>query len=65
MSLFAPLAAQPEALAPLLMPPAAFAILALALFLVLALVSWSYRDVANRHSQKTEGSSPDSHGAHH
>jgi hypothetical protein len=65
MSLFAILAAPAEELAPLIMPPAAFAVLALAIFLVLALVSWSYRDVANRHSHKTEGSGPDSHGAHH
>ncbi len=42
-----------EELAPLIMPPVAFAGIAAAVFLVLALITWSYRDVANRHSDKT------------
>jgi hypothetical protein len=41
-----------EELAPLILPPVAFAGIAAAVFLVLALISWSYRDVANRHSDK-------------
>ena len=42
-----------EELAPLIMPPAAFAGIAAAVFIVLAFVTWSYRDVANRHSDKS------------
>lgn len=52
-----------EHLAPLIMPPLAFAAIAAAIFLVLAIVTWSYRDVANRHSDKTGGDT--SHDAHH
>ena len=58
------LAAHEEELAPLLMPPLAFAGIAAAIFVVLALVSWSFRDVANRHSDKV-GSAGDHHGAGH
>lgn len=65
MTLFATIAAQTEELAPLIMPPAAFALIAISIFFLLGLVSWSYRDVANRHSNKTSGSGHDSHGAHH
>lgn len=50
-------------LAPLLMPPLAFAGVAVVLFAALGLVTWSYRDVANRHANKT--SHDDSHGAGH
>ncbi|MFC5501921.1 hypothetical protein ACFPJ4_06665 [Lysinimonas soli] len=42
-----------QAPAPLIMPSWAFPAIAAGAFLVLALVSWSYRDVANRHSDKT------------
>ena len=58
------LAAHEEELAPLLMPPLAFAGIAAAIFVVLALVSWSFRDVANRHSDKVR-STGDHHGAGH
>jgi hypothetical protein len=33
-----------------------FGIIAFASFLVLAAITWSYRDVANRHSHKESGS---------
>jgi heme/copper-type cytochrome/quinol oxidase subunit 2 len=36
--------------------------IAAAFFLVLAIVTWSYRDVANRHADKTAGH--DSHAGH-
>lgn len=52
-----------EELAPLIMPPVAFAGIAVGIFLVLALVSWSFRDVANRHGDKT--STADPHSGHH
>jgi hypothetical protein len=42
-----------EELAPLILPPIAFAGIAAGIFILLALITWSYRDVANRHSQKT------------
>lgn len=34
-------------------PAAAFAIIGMASFVALALITWSYRDVANRHSHKS------------
>lgn len=50
-------------LAPLLAEPWVFAAVAAAIFLVLGFVTWSYRDVANRHSDRV--SSHDSgHGGH-
>jgi hypothetical protein len=55
-SLAAIIAEHEEELAPLIMPPAAFAGIAAAVFLVLALISWSFRDVANRHSDKVSAS---------
>jgi hypothetical protein len=47
--------------APLIMPPIAFAGVAAAIFLTLALITWSFRDVANRHSDKVS----DSQDMHH
>jgi hypothetical protein len=59
------LAATSEEHHPLLMPPLAFAGVAFAVFLVLGVTTWSFRDVANRHSQKfAKGSSSDSHTGH-
>ena len=63
MSLLATILAETEEHAPLLMPPLAFAGVAVAVFLLLGFVTWSFRDVANRHSEKT--SNDDSHGAGH
>lgn len=40
-----------------------FPICAAALFLVLGLITWSYRDVAHRHSDKSAGTNE--HGAGH
>ncbi len=45
---------QHEELAPLLMPPIGFAGIAAAVFILLAAVAFSYRDVANRHRSKGE-----------
>lgn len=50
-------------LAPLIMPPLAFGAIATVFFVALAIVTWSYRDVANRHANKS--SHDDSHGAGH
>ncbi len=67
--LLAVLAATEEELAPLFMPPLAFAGVALAIFAVLGFVVWSYRDVANRNSRKTGGTTGGAadggHGAGH
>ena len=46
------LAEHEEELAPLIMPPIAFAGIAAGVFILLAFITWSYRDVANRHSDK-------------
>ncbi|CAN5495843.1 hypothetical protein BH10ACT7_BH10ACT7_24570 [soil metagenome] len=54
-----------EELAPLIMSPFAFAGIAVAFFVVVGFVNWSFRDVANRHSQKTGSAGHDSHGAGH
>ena len=50
--------------AQLVMPNWALPAIAGAFFLVTALVTWSFRDVANRHSQKTGGVGDNSHGLH-
>jgi hypothetical protein len=64
MSLLVTLVAKTEELAPLLMPPIAFAGVAVCIFVLLGFITWSFRDVANRHSNKTT-TSGDSHGAGH
>jgi hypothetical protein len=66
MTLIATLfAATSEEHVQLFMPPLAFAAIAFAFFLVLGVVTWSYRDVANRHSQKFTKGGHDSHDAGH
>lgn len=63
---FAIRAAEHEELAPLIMPAEAFAGVAIAVFVVIGFVVWSYRDVSNRHhSTASDGSSNDSHDASH
>ena len=58
-------AAEPhEELAPLLMEPIGFAAVAAAVFIALGFVTWSFRDVANRHSHKAS-KADDGHGAGH
>jgi hypothetical protein len=44
------LAAHEEELAPMIAHPLVFAGIALAVFVVLGFITWSYRDVANRHT---------------
>lgn len=65
MSLIVAVLAEAEELAPLLMPPLAFAGVAAVIFTALGFVTWSFRDVANRHSNKISKSGHDSHGAGH
>ena len=45
-------------------PAPVFGLIALAVFFTLAVIVWSYRDVADRHSQKT-GGTPADHGHGH
>ncbi|HOB57860.1 MAG TPA: hypothetical protein PKG61_09425 [Rhodoglobus sp.] len=63
MSLIALALAETEELAPLIMPPLAFAAIAVVVFVALAIVSWSFRDVSNRHTKNPNGSN--THGAGH
>ena len=60
---FALALAEHEELAPMIAPPWVFAVVAASVFAILALVSWSFRDVANRHSDKT--STTDNKSSHH
>jgi ABC-type nickel/cobalt efflux system permease component RcnA len=59
-----------EKTVPLIMPPIAFAAIAFGIFLLLGVVTWTYRDVANRHAHKAATSYHDDHehgsaGPHH
>jgi uncharacterized membrane protein len=63
LSIVLALAEQPEELAPMIAPPWVFAVIAASIFTILAFVSWSFRDVANRHSDKT--STTDNQSSHH
>ncbi len=61
------LAAEAERHNELPMPPVMFGIIALTVFAFLAVVVWSYRDVANRHRQVSgrRGGDGTGHGAAH
>lgn len=68
MNLITAVLAESEEHFPLIFPAPVFAVIAFAIFLVLGIVTWTYRDVANRHSEKfTTGGhdAHDSHGAGH
>lgn len=54
---FLSILAQEEHLAPLIMPNWAFPLTGAIIFTILGFVTWSFRDVANRHSQRTHGTS--------
>ena len=53
--------AEGEALHPLVLPAPVFGLIALGVFFFMGLAIFTYRDVANRHSHKTNKSS----GGHH
>jgi hypothetical protein len=67
MHLLASILTEVEEKAPLLMPPIGFALIAFAVFLFLGVATWTYRDVAHRHSDKFPGGPNDDthHGAGH
>lgn len=49
----------------LVLPLWAFPAIAAGIFLVLALVTWSYRDVYHRHGDKTSADASSHQDAHH
>lgn len=53
-----------EELAPLVLPTWGFPLIGAIAFATLGLVCWSFRDVANRHSQKLDRAN-DTHGTAH
>jgi len=63
LSIVLALAEHEEELAPMIAPPWVFAAIAGGIFIILAFVSWSFRDVANRHGDKT--SSTDHQSSQH
>jgi heme/copper-type cytochrome/quinol oxidase subunit 2 len=48
--------AEGEAFVSLPFPAVFFGVIALGVFVLMGLVTWSYRDVANRHSHKVDDS---------
>lgn len=63
LSIVLAIAEHEEELAPMIAPPWVFAVVAASIFIILALVTWSFRDVSNRHSDKT--STTDSQSSTH
>lgn len=61
---FVPVETQHE-LAELVLPIWAFPTIAAGIFLALALVTWSYRDVAHRHNDRTSADASSHQDAHH
>lgn len=55
----------PHELVELVLPVWAFPTIAAAIFLLLAVVTWSYRDVHHRHSDKTSGEGGSHQDPHH
>lgn len=49
---------------PLPFPGVVFGAIAMTVFLLLGFVTWSYRDVANRHDHKSSNSDSHSEGHH-
>ena len=45
----------------LLMPPIGFALITFGIFLLFGVVTWTYRDVANRHAHKAATTYHDDH----
>ena len=64
MTLATVILASEEELAPLIAPPEVIAGVGALVFLMMGLVTFAYRDVANRHSNKTTNA-PTGHDAGH
>lgn len=58
-------AAAEEHAAPLFMPNWAFALTAFIIAVFLGIVTWSFRDVANRHAHKVASDNPHSGASEH
>jgi hypothetical protein len=65
MSLATTVLAEAAAHTELPFPAIVFGLIAAVAFAALGFVTWSYRDVANRHSHKTGAGSHDQHGHGH
>lgn len=66
MSLITAVAAEAEhELAPMIADPIVFAIIMAAFFVVIAMVTFSYRDVANRHNDRVPAEDHRSEPGHH
>jgi len=65
MSLLSVLATEAHEPAQLIMPVWAFALIAAAFFVVVGIVTYTYRDVANRHSNRPLDETGDAHGHSH
>jgi hypothetical protein len=63
LALFLAAAAEHES-APLIAPPWVIALVMAIFFTVIGLVTFSYRDVANRHAGKSRGASQSQDNAH-
>ena len=59
------LATEAEVVNELPLPPIAFGLIALTVFVSVALVFWSFRDVANRHADKAEQYAREHEGSNH
>ena len=66
MSLFTSIPVEAhEELAELVLPVWAFPAIAAGIFLLLAIVTWSYRDVYHRHNDREAGDAGSHQDAHH
>jgi cbb3-type cytochrome oxidase subunit 3 len=50
-----------ETKVPLILPPIAFGAIAFGIFLLFGVVTWTYRDVANRHANRAAAQYHDDH----
>jgi len=64
MSIFLNVLASSEELAPLILPVLVFPLIAAVVFTTLGFVTWSFRDVANRHAAAS-AQAGDARGAGH
>lgn len=55
----------PEELAQLVLPAWGFPLIVAIIFALLALITWSFRDVAHRHANKTDAAAAAHQDAHH
>jgi hypothetical protein len=61
MFLLATILPELEKKTPLILPQPVFPLIAFGIFLLLGVVTWTYRDVANRHAPKAAAQQHDDH----